>query len=98
MDSDGQMTTIAGLYVQANGASWELRARSADLNRNAQAPEPNHTTAPLATDLESVDLYHRRDLFGGNLTAGIGFERREVPSLSSLDDEWRVSAEWAREF
>jgi hypothetical protein len=98
MDSDGQMTTIAVLYVQPDGASWELRARSADLNRNAQAPEPDHTTAPLATDWESVDLYHRRELFGGNLAAGIGFERREVPSLPSADDKWRLTAEWVTEF
>jgi hypothetical protein len=98
MDSDGRMTTVGALYVQPDGASWELRARSADLNRNALVPEPNHTTAPLATDLESVDLYHRRELLRGGLTAGIGFERRAVPSLSSTDDQWRFTAEWVTEF
>ena len=98
MDSDGKITTVGAIYVEPGGSSWELRARTADLNRDALAPEPNHTIAALATELESVDLYHRRELLGGRLTAGIGFERREVPSLSSQDDEWRVTAEWLRDF
>jgi hypothetical protein len=34
---------------------------------------------------------------GGRLTAGIGFERRETESLSSSDDEWRLTAEWIKE-
>lgn len=98
MDSDGRMTTIGAIYVEPSGSSWELRARTADLNRDALVAEPNHTIAPLATDLESVDLYHRREFLGGSLSAGAGFERREVPSLSSQDDEWRLTAEWVKEF
>jgi len=89
---------LGAIYVEPSGTSWELRARTADLNRDALTPEPNHTVAALATELESIDLYHRRELLGGRLTAGIGFERREVPSLSSQDDEWRVTAEWLRDF
>jgi hypothetical protein len=97
IDSDGRMTSVGALYVTPKGASWELRARTADLNRDATTPEPNHTVAPLASTLDSIDLLHRRDILGGRLTAGIGFERRETESLSSSDDEWRLTAEWIKE-
>jgi hypothetical protein len=74
-------------------------ARTADLNRDAtNEEEPNHTVAPVATQLDSIDLLHHRDLLGGRLAAGVGFERREIQSLSSSEDEWRLSAEWNREF
>jgi hypothetical protein len=98
MDSDGKLTTLGIIYVDPRGQSWELRARTAELNRDATTTEPNHTVAELATDLDSIDLYHHRPLFGGDLSAGAGFERRDVPSLSSREDEWRLSVDWAVEF
>lgn len=97
LDSDGRMTSVGALYVSADGASWELVGRTADLNRDSTAVEPRHTLAGLASEVESVDLFHRRELFGGRLTAAVGFERRDVLSLSSQDEKWRVSAEWSRE-
>jgi hypothetical protein len=84
--------------VAGDGSSWEIRARTADLNRDATVEEPNHTIATLATDLDSIDLVYGRDLLGGRMTAGVGFERRETESLSSSEEEWRVSAEWSGEF
>lgn len=98
MDSDSRMTSLSALYVESDGASWELVARDSELNRDATVPEPGHTLAPVATDVESVDLFHRRRLFGGRFLAGVGFESREVPSLSSKDDQWRLTAEWVMEF
>jgi hypothetical protein len=96
-DSDSRMTTVGALYVVPDGSTWELRARTADLNRDASAEEPNHTVAPVATTLESADLLYRRELFGGRLTAGVGFERRETESLSSSEDDWRLTAQWIRD-
>jgi hypothetical protein len=98
MDGDGQMTSLGAFYVESDGDSWELVARNTDLNRDALTAEPTHTLAPLATDVESVDVFHRRALFGGRLVAGVGFDSRDVPSLSSTDDQWRLMAEWLREF
>jgi len=99
VDSDSRMTTLGVLYVGPVGASWELVTRDAKLNRDATAAEePAHTLAPLATDVKSVDLFYRRSLIGGQLTAAAGFESREIASLSSKDDEWRVMAQWVREF
>jgi hypothetical protein len=87
------------MYVSSDGKSWELRARDGKLNRDATAtPELGHTRAPLATDLWSVDLFHRREMFGGILEGGLGFESRATASVSSRDDEWRVMAEWVRDF
>ena len=90
---------MGALYVDPDGTSWELVARDATLNRDATATEETaHTLAPLATDVESVDLFYRREFMGGHLTAAAGFESRDVASLSSKDDEWRVMAQWVREF
>jgi hypothetical protein len=91
------MATVGALYVDDDGSSWEFRARTADLNRDADTAEPNHTVAPLATELESADLLYRRELLGGRLTAGVGFERRETESLSSSEEDWRLTAQWIRE-
>jgi hypothetical protein len=96
-DSDSRMTTAGALYMTGDGSSWELLVRSSDLNRDATAEEPNHTVAPLATALDSIDVLYRRNLLGGDLTAGVGFERRETVSLSSSQEEWRVSAQWIKD-
>jgi hypothetical protein len=97
IDSDSRMTTVAGMYVGSDGSSWELRARTADLNRDATVTEePNHTVASLATQLDSIDLLHRREMLGGYFTGGVGFERREIESLSSSQEDWRLTAEWRR--
>jgi hypothetical protein len=88
---------LAALYVAGDDSSWELRARTADLNRDATTEEPNHTVAAFSTKLDSVDLLYRRALFGGRVTAGAGFERGETASLSFSEEEWRVSAEWIKD-
>jgi hypothetical protein len=98
IDSDSRLTTFGAFYVAAGGASWEIRLRSADLNRDANTPEPKHTLAELASTLDTVDLLYRRGILRGRFTAGVGFERRETESLSSTEDAWRLSAEWTREF
>jgi hypothetical protein len=97
IDSDSRMTSLGAFYITPTGASWELRARTADLNRDATTEELNHTVAPLATTLDSIDLLHRRDFLGGRLAVGAGFERRETESLSSSENEWRLAAEWTRD-
>jgi hypothetical protein len=91
------MTSFGAFYITRTGASWELRARTADLNRDATTEEPNHTVAPLATTLDSIDFVHRRDFLGGRLAVGAGFERRQTESLSSSEDKWRLTAEWIRD-
>ncbi len=99
VDSDSRITTVGALFVTATGASWELIVRNANLNRDATAvAEPSQTIAPLATDVESVDLLCRRELFGGRLTALAGFESRERSPPAPKDQQWRAMAEWVREF
>lgn len=93
-DNDTRMLVFGALYARADGTSWELKVRDAELNRDALSEQVNHTQATLATDLQSVDLRHQRELFGGRLTAGVGVERREVVPTGEANDEWRVIAEW----
>jgi hypothetical protein len=97
-DSDGRMLSVGAMYVADDGTSWDIKVRNSELNRNATATEPNHTTAPLATDVQSIDLGHRRSLFGGTLTAALGLERREAVNSVERNDQWRVSAQWLGSF
>jgi hypothetical protein len=99
IDSDSRMTSLGALYVSADGSSWELVGKDATLNRDATAvAEPAHSLAPLASDVESVDLFYRRSLLGGEVTIGAGFESSEVSPLSSKDQQWRAMAQWIGEF
>jgi len=98
-DSDSRMTTLGALYVAPSGASWELIAHDAKLNRDATTvAEPQQTLAPLATDIESVDLFYGCELLGGRFTASAGFESRSVAVESSEDRQWRASAQWSGSF
>ena len=99
VDSDSRMTTVGALFVTPTGTSWELIVRNANLNRDATVvAEPSQTIAPLASDVESIDLLYRQELFGGRLTTLAGFESRERPPSAPKDQHWRAMAEWVREF
>lgn len=97
-DGDSRSVALGALYVAADGTSWELKIRDAELNRDASLLEPGHTLAPLAIDLQSVDVRHQRELFGGWLQAGVGLERRDLVGTGAGDDEWRVMADWTGYF
>jgi len=95
-DGDSRQTSFGALYATDSGATWEVRLRDAELNRDADAPESVHTQAALATDLQAIDIVHATDLMGGRLALGAGLERRELAANGSGDDEWRVTAQWSR--
>lgn len=97
-DGDSRMLSFGALYVSADGTSWELKVRDAEINRDATVVEPNQTIAALATDWQSIDLRHERAMLGGWLSAGVGFERRELAAGGSGNDDWRLTAEWLGNF
>jgi len=97
-DNDTRMVALGAMYHASDGSAWELKVRDAEVNRDAEALEPGHTVASLATDWQSVDVRYQREVMGGRLTAGVGFERRELVASTDEETQWRVTAEWVGTF
>jgi hypothetical protein len=94
-DGDSQQWAVGAVWVNGDGTSWELAAQSAKLNR--KGANTVHTVSTVPLDLVSADVYHRRELLGGDLRLGLGYEQRES-DLGSDDDDLRAFAQWARRF
>jgi hypothetical protein len=96
IDGDSRQFAAGFMLVEADGASWELAAQSANLNRASELPV--HSQVPVAAKIHSADLYHRRALWGGELAVSVGYERRESddPALESSDA--RGYLQWTRDF
>lgn len=94
-DGDSQQWAAGAMWVNGDGTSWEVAAQSARLNR--KGANSVHTVSAVPLDLMSVDVYHRRELLGGDLRLGLGYEQRES-DLGSDDDDLRAFAQWARRF
>lgn len=93
-DNDARVTSLGLLYVAPDDTYWELKARDAELNRDAATPEAGNSLAPLAIDLLAADLSHRRPLLRGFLKAGFGAERRRTVVTGEEETDWRITAEW----
>ena len=70
IDGDSQQIAVGAMLVNGDGSSWELAGQSAKINR--ESANPVHSVAPFATEIRSVDVYHQRILFGGELKIGYG--------------------------
>ncbi|MGH8251508.1 MAG: capsule assembly Wzi family protein, partial [Steroidobacteraceae bacterium] len=75
LDGDSEQLAAGVMLVESDGSSWELAGQSARINR--ESANPVHSVATAAARIRSADLYHRRALWGGELSIGIGYERRE---------------------
>ena len=95
-DGDSEQLAVGGLWVNGDGSSWEVAAQSAKINR--AGANPVHSVTPVATRLRSADVYHRRDLLGGDLTVGLGYEQRESATTGLDSDDLRGFVQWARQF
>ena len=84
IDGDSEQLAAGLLLVNADGSQWELAAQSSKINR--ASANPVHSVEPAAARIHSADLYHRRVLWGGELAAGVGYERRERDSPESDTD------------
>lgn len=97
-DNDTRMLSLGALYVTERGTVWSLKLRDAELNRDATSPETNNTITPLATDLQSIDLRHEREYFGGRFMVSVGGERREIAATGDEENDWRGAIEWTGHF
>jgi hypothetical protein len=96
IDGDSEQYAAGILIVNPDGTSWELAAQSADVNRASAIPV--HSVEPAAAQIRSVDLYHRRSLWGGHLSLAVGYERRERTAPAGDSEQVRGHAQWMREF
>ena len=96
LDGDSEQVAAGLLLVNAEGSSWELTVQSADVNR--ASANPVHSVEPAAAKIRSADLYHRRPLWGGDLSLAVGFERRERDAPPGDSEDVRGFVTWTWEF
>jgi hypothetical protein len=92
LDGDSEQFALGILLANADGSSWQLAAQSADVNRASQ--NPVHSVELEAARIYSADLYHRRALWGGDLSVGVGYERREREGAAPDTDDVRGFVQW----
>jgi len=56
------------------------------------------SVSPVAAAIRSADLYHRRNLLGGDLRLGIGYEEREGGVMGMDSSDLRGFAQWSASF
>lgn len=95
IDGDSRQLAAGFMLVDDDGSSWELALQDARLNR--KGVHEVHSVSPVANELSSVDLHHRRVLFGGDLRVGIGYEEREI-ELPGVREGFRGYLRWSGRF
>ena len=96
LDGDSEQVAAGVMLANPDGSSWELAAQYADVNRASD--NPVHSVEPAAAKIRSADLYHRRSLWGADLSLGVGYERREREGPPGESDDMRGFVQWTWEF
>jgi hypothetical protein len=94
IDGDSEQIALGLSLVRSDGSSWGIAAQSADVNR--ESANPVHSVSLVAQEIESADLEHRRELFGGDLWISLGYERRD--GGADEGDDVRGFVRYVREF
>ncbi len=95
IDGDSRQLAAGALLMMGDGSGWELALQDARLNRRSR--NDVHSVSPVRDELRSVDLHHRRELFGGDLRVGIGYEERDVVQ-PGVSDGFRGYLRWSGRF
>jgi hypothetical protein len=96
LDGDSEQFAAGLLLANPDGSNWELAVQTADVNRASE--NPVHSVEPAAAKIRSADLYHRRSLWGGDLSLAIGYERREREGPPDDSEDLRGFVQWTWEF
>ncbi len=83
---------IGAVLVNSDGSSWELALQDADINR--RSANSVQSVSPIAAKIRSIDVSHRRNLFGGDLRVGVGYEEQELPGVTAADGKVRGFVQW----
>lgn len=96
LDGDSRQWAAGAVLIQADGSSWELATQGARLNRRGS--NLVHSVSAIPLDLESADVYHRREFLGGDLSIGLGYEQRDAATPGLDQNDFRAFVRWARRF
>ena len=96
LDGDSEQIAVGAMLVNPDGSTWEVAAQNAKVNR--ASANPVHSVTPIASKIQSADVYHRRSFFGGDLKVGIGYEQRDSVVPGGDSDDVRGFLEWVRQF
>ena len=95
IDGDSRQLAAGAMLIDSDGSSWELALQDARLNR--RGANEVHSVSPVRDELSSIDLHHRRELFGGDLRVGIGYEERDLEQ-PGVRDGFRGYLRWSGRF
>lgn len=96
IDGDSQQLAVGFMLVNPGGDSWEFALQDADINR--ESANPVHSISSVAGTVRSADLYHRRELGGGSLSVGIGYEERDFDPVAPDSGDVRGYLQWTGRF
>jgi len=90
-DGDSVVVSLGGLLFTAQGHTWQLLLRRAEINRSNNA---RHSLSPVQQDVFTLELSHTRVFLAGDLTLGLGTEYGEVTATGEDIDETRAYVQW----
>ena len=96
IDGDSQQFGAGVMLVNGDGSSWAIAAQDARINR--KGANIVHSVSGVAARIQSADVYHRRQLLGGDLKLGIGFENWDSSAPGSDSSDLRGFLEWSTQF
>jgi len=96
IDGDSRQIAAGLMLVNGDGSSWELALQDASVNR--KGANPVQSVSPFPMDIASLDLHHRRTLFGGDLRVSIGYEERDADAEGVHQEDFRGYLQWSARF
>ncbi len=96
IDGDSKQLAVGAMLVNGDGSSWEIAAQQVKVNR--ENANPVHSVSSVAAEIWSADVTHRRQLFGGDLKVGIGFENSDSEAAGGDSNDVRGLIEWTTKF
>jgi hypothetical protein len=97
IDSDAESLGIGGMLIDPAGREWRLLLRDMRLNRAGKATGDFLADGP--TDVQDLELTHRRQFGGGLLEASVGYSNTDAGPgvVMTVDDGWRGFISWRHE-
>jgi hypothetical protein len=96
IDGDSRQIAAGLMLVDGDGSSWELALQDAHVNR--KGANPVQSVSPFPMKIASLDLHHRRTLFGGDLRVSIGYEERDADAEGVHQEDFRGYLQWSARF